>query len=203
MMIRINRGTRQTAVLILITLVLLQGCQAKEYTFHGSPYSELKSAPNFQLTNSSGEVLAFPADLDGISLLFFGYTHCPDICPGTAAQMKWVFEQLAEDADGVNFIFVTVDPGRDTPEIIERFLSRFHPEFIGLRGDLTELEPIKQAYGVLAEIDPGSSGNDYLITHTARVFLIDQDKHLRTGYPFGTPPEEILADVKYLLGASS
>jgi protein SCO1/2 len=161
-------------------MILLQGCQPIEHTFHGSPYPELKIAPNFQLTQTSGEILSFPADLDGISLLFFGYTYCPDVCPGTAAQMKWVFEQLDESAIRVNFIFVTVDPGRDTPDIIEKFLSRFSPAFIGLRGDQTELEPIKQAYGVL-----------------------DQEKYLRTGYPFGTSSEEILSDLKYLLGASS
>jgi protein SCO1/2 len=203
MIMRSDQRIWFSTFLILSTAILLQGCQPSDYKFHGSPYSELKTAPTFELAHTNGTFISFPLDLEGISLLFFGYTHCPDVCPATAAQMKWVFDQLGENAVGINFIFVSIDPGRDTPELIERFLSRFNPTFIGLYGDQTNLNPIKQAYGVLAEIDPGSSGTDYLITHTARIFLIDQNKYLRTGYPFATPPEDILSDLKHLLGDSS
>lgn len=190
-------------ILILWTVVLLQGCQTSQHSFHGSPYSELNPAPSFVLTRTNGEQLLFPEGIEGISLIFFGYTHCPDVCPGTAAQMKWVFNQLGESSEQVNFIFITVDPERDQPEIIENFLYRFHPSFIGLRGEQSELTPIKLAYGVLAEVDPESSAEDYLITHTARIFLIDGSGILRTNYPFGTPPEDILSDLEYLIGASS
>jgi protein SCO1/2 len=187
---------------LLLSTVLLYGCQDLQHTYHGSPYVEPIEASSFRLTQTNGEDLSFPSDLPGISLLFFGYTLCPDVCPGTAAQVKWVFDQLGNDANRVNFIFVTVDPERDTPDKIENFLRRFNPNFIGLRGEDEELDPIKLAYGVYAERDSESPTNNYLITHTARVFLIDESGILRTGYPFDTPREDILSDLKYLIGKS-
>jgi protein SCO1/2 len=190
------------ASLALFLSILTFGCQPIQHTYHGSPYVEPKEASSFQLTKTNGEVISFPSDLPGISLLFFGYTHCPDVCPGTAAQVKLVFDKLGSNINRVNFVFVTVDPDRDSLDKIENFPRRFNPNFIGLRGELGELEQIKVDYGVFAEVDPDSSEENYLITHTARVFLIDDNGILRTGYPFDTPHEDILADVKYLLGKS-
>jgi protein SCO1/2 len=142
----------------------------------------------FKLSEQTGKVV----------ILFFGYTYCPDVCPATVSDMRWVFDQLGEDAGDVIFGFVSVDPGRDTPDVLESYLKRHNANFYGLWGELEQLEEIKAAYGVYAERD-SDDPNNYLITHTARVFLVDAEGVLRTNYSFGTFPEEILADVRHSL----
>jgi len=197
-----DRFQLQFITLLVLLPTLTLSCQPLQHTFHGSPYVEPKPAPGFQLTQTNGEILSFPSDISTPALLFFGYTYCPDVCPATAAHVRWVFDQLGNDSNKVTFIFITVDPERDSLNVIDNFLSRFNPNFLGLRGELVDLDPIKLAYGVFAEKDPESPEDRYFITHTARVFLIDENGILCTSYPFNTQREDILADLRYLVGNS-
>ncbi|MGD2162215.1 MAG: SCO family protein, partial [Anaerolineales bacterium] len=130
---------------------------------------------------------------------YFGYTYCPDICPTTLAEVKLVFEELGDRAEDINLIMVTVDPERDTPEVLQTYLNRFHPRFLGLWGEGRQLEDVMAAYGVFAQKEPSDDPDQYLVSHTARLFLIDQQGYLRTNYSFGTPREEILSDLTLLL----
>lgn len=136
-------------------------------------------------------------------LLYFGYTFCPDVCPSTLVNVRHIMDELGDSSQDVIFVMLTVDPARDSPEILREYLSRFHPRFVGLWGEGEDLEAVKQAYGVFSEIDPKSEPANYLISHTARIFLIDQGGLLRTGYAFGTPNEEILSDIMYLFKGES
>jgi protein SCO1/2 len=179
---------------------MLISCGPKPHQWNGSPYQNPKPAPEIILMDTQGEEFKLSEQEGKVVLLFFGYTYCPDVCPATVAEMRIVFDQLGENADRVVFGFVTVDPERDTPDVLESYLSRHGAQFYGLRGDLEQLEPIKAAYGVYAEKDSQDLQN-YLITHTARVFLVDTEGILQTNYSFGTYPEEILADVQYILSS--
>lgn len=138
-----------------------------------------------------------------IILLYFGYTFCPDVCPSTLANVRQILDELGDSSQEVVFVMITVDPDRDSPEILGKYLSRFHSGYIGLWGEGEELEIVKQSYGVFSEIDPESDPVNYLLSHTARIFLIDQEGILRTGYSFGTPNEEILSDVEHIIGGES
>ncbi|MBK7320124.1 SCO family protein [Candidatus Villigracilis affinis] len=135
----------------------------------------------------------------GSSCCSFGYTYCPDVCPTTLAELKVVMEKLNGQADKVQVVFVSVDPGRDTSEEMQKYIERFSPSFIGLSGSEEELAPIWDDYGVFREVVERTSETNYIINHTARVTLIDQNGNMRLSYGFQTPPEDIAHDIEILL----
>jgi protein SCO1 len=168
--------------------------------FRGTSYTEpYPPAPEFELARTGGSFRM--ADTRGdIVLLFFGYTSCPDICPTTMAELKTALDRIGEEnAENVKVIFVTVDPERDPPERVQEYVSHFDSDFIGLSGSEAELQPVWNAYGVYREIVEGTSAAGYLVNHTARVTLIDQDGNLRVSYGFDTPVENIVHDLQILL----
>jgi protein SCO1/2 len=112
-----------------------------------------------------------------------------------------VLEGLGDDPDQVKFVFITVDPERDTPEVLGTYVSAFHPSIVGLTGSTDELEAVRQDYGIFAEKEVlEGSATGYIVNHTARVFLVDAEGRLRLSYSFGTPPEDILEDIQHLIG---
>ena len=189
---------RTTLHLLQLALIcLLPACQAA-YTYHGSPYTPPQAAPALSLRTTTGEPFRLADHAGQPVLIFFGYTHCPDVCPATTAEVHQVFDQLGERADRVTFAFITVDPERDTADALRAFLDRFDPRFVGLTGDDEALAAARQAYGVFAERDAEGSA-DYTMTHTSRLFLIDPSGRLVTNYTFDEPSEVLLADLRHLL----
>lgn len=183
-------------ILAIATAVFLfqeQEFRGVRYESPATPYNFRLSAPDertIQLSDFRGQVV----------LLFFGYTSCPDVCPTTLAELRQVRADLEEDAQWVQVIFITVDPERDTPDRIQNYVSAFDPTFVGLSGNELELEAVWQAYGVIREInDTTVTGAGYLVTHSARTYLIDPDGNLFLSYSYGTPPDDILHDVRLLL----
>jgi protein SCO1/2 len=127
----------------------------------------------FQLINQEGKTVT-DADFRGKPLLvFFGFTHCPDICPTTLFEVSEVLNRLGKDADKVNAIFVTVDPERDTPEKLKLYLSSFHPQISALSGSNEQIEAIKKVYFVYAKRVP-LEGGSYTMDHTSIVYLMDK-----------------------------
>lgn len=128
----------------------------------------------FQLINQDGKTVT-DADFRGKPLLvFFGFTHCPDICPTTLFEVSEIFNRLGKDADKVSAIFVTVDPERDTPEKLKLYLSSFHPRISALSGSEAQIEQIKKAYYVYAKRIP-LEGGGYTMDHTSVVYLMDKE----------------------------
>ena len=185
--------------LIVLALALLAGCSPAAVELHGSPYQDPAPAPGFTLPSSTGSTFDLANERGRIVLLYFGYTFCPDVCPATLAEIRQIFDQEPGLMDSTALAMVTVDPERDTLPVLREYLARFNPEFIGLRAEGDELDSLLDAYGVFAERDPESDPEYYLVTHTARLFLIDSQGLLRTSYAFGTPIEEIKADLHVLL----
>lgn len=128
----------------------------------------------FELVDHRGEPFT-NATLQGTwSFLFFGYTHCPDVCPTTLSVLNSVAQQLGSDASDVRFIFISVDPERDTPEHLARFVSYFNSDFIGVTGKPEAIEVLTKQLGVLSmRVASGDNPNSYLMDHTAGVFLVD------------------------------
>ena len=185
-------------VLAVGLLLLLTGCQSYEY--RGTVVDDPQPAPPLVLENVAGGTFDLSKHQGTIYLLYFGYTSCPDVCPATLAQARQVFDQLGEQADQVRFLFVTVDPERDTPEILSTYIAVFHPNIIGLTGSQETLQAVFDDYGIVAEkevIEDSAVG--YVMNHTTRVFLIDQESQLALSYSFGTPPEDIAQDIEHLL----
>lgn len=182
----------------LIALALLVGCSSGPYRFGGSPYNPPRPAPALDLERTSGDAFNLSDFSGDIVLVYFGYTYCPDICPTTLADVKLILDGLGEQADHVHMVMVTVDPERDKPELLRTYLDRFNPDFIGLWGQDDALQNVLDSYGVFAQKEPSEDPDRYLVSHTARLFLIGPQGRLRTNYTFGTPREEILADLEYL-----
>ncbi|MBM4426437.1 MAG: SCO family protein [Chloroflexi bacterium] len=186
------------AVALAVLLTVLFSTPAN---FRGTLYGEpFPPAPEISLTDASGNPFRLSGNHGKITLLFFGYTFCPDVCPTTLAEMKLAVDRLNKtDAAQVQVVFISVDPDRDTTEGMQKYVERFNPYFIGLSGSPAELEPIWSGYGVYREIVDGTSATNYIINHTARVTLIDQNGNMRLTYGFQTPPEDIAHDIELLL----
>ena len=141
------------------------------------------------------------ADLRGTpSLIFFGYTFCPDVCPTTLAESTGWRESLGLTEDDLRLIFVTVDPERDTVENLEQYLSIFGSPVIGLSGTPEQTEAAKKAFGVYSEKVEDASSTEYLVNHTASVFLIDADGQFEGTIAYGEQRDTALEKVRKLLG---
>ena len=154
-------------------------------------------AQNFTLTDQNSNPFRMSEQRGKVVLLFFGYTHCPDVCPATLAIWKQVEEKLGDDAGRVKFVFITVDPERDTPERLKKHVELFSQNFIGLTGSDEELTPIYEVYNVYHEQDDsGDSAAGYLVSHTASSFLVNPEGKLQSRFSFGTTSDEIVRDVR-------
>jgi protein SCO1/2 len=173
---------------------------AKPDAFRGTAYAEpYPAAAEIELTRADGSRFRLRELRGEIVMLFFGYTSCPDVCPTTLAELNQALQKLGARADQVHVLFVTVDPQRDTPERVQEYVNHFNPTFIGLSGSEAELAKVWSAYGVFREVVEGTSAAGYLVNHTARVTLIDQQGSLRVSFPFDTPVENIVHDLELLL----
>ena len=182
----------------LITVFLVIGPQ-RDYTFQGSLIEPPVAAPEFELTDMNGQPFHLSQLSDQVVVMFFGYTGCPDVCPVTLTEFLQIRSKLGEAADRVSFVFVTVDPERDTPERMRKYLTNFDPEIIGLSGERSELEPVWADYGVYqAKVEDGNPDN-YLVDHSSRIYVIDADGNLRLTYLFGTENQLITEDVRHLV----
>ena len=182
-------------------VALLSACSPTASAWHGTAYDNPPAAREVvgEATNNDSPAIGAPSG--NVTLVYFGYTHCPDFCPATMAVARELFEQLGAQADRVRFVFVTVDPERDTLPVLAEYVSAFDPRFIGLRPASDDLPELLAAYGAAAFVDPEAHEHpqDSVIAHTTRVFLIDQEGKLRVHYPFDTTAEDLRVDVQRLL----
>lgn len=172
---------------------------AQPYSFHGSLIEPPVTAPPIELTRADGSLYRLSDQQGKVTLIFFGYTTCPDFCPATMAEMRRVKADLAAYTERLDVVFITVDPLRDTPERIQSYAAGFDPQFIGLSGSEEELSPIWKAYGVYRQIQEGQTALGYLVDHSTRVYLIDPRGNLRLTFSYGTSPKDIAADIRQIL----
>lgn len=189
------------ALLLVGIAFLFNIILARQASFRGTAYeTPFPAAPDFTLTDANGKPFTLSKNDGKITLLFFGYTFCPDVCPTTLAELKLATEKLGKDSENVRVVFVSVDPGRDTSELVQKYVERFNPAFTGLSGTEEELTPIWNEYGIFREIVKGTAETNYIVNHTARVILVDANGNLRLSFGFQTPPEDIAHDIEIILG---
>lgn len=128
-------------------------------------------------------------------LVFFGFTHCPDICPTALFEMTEVMRKLGPDADRVSALFITVDPERDTPAVLKDYLSSFDPRVVGVTGEPAAIAAVEKSYRVYAKKVPLDGGN-YTMDHTALVYLMDKDGRFVAPFNIKRPPEVAAADLR-------
>lgn len=149
----------------------------------------------FQLVDQSGAKVTADKLLGKPTLLFFGYTHCPDVCPTTLFDVSEVLRAMGKDADRVNAYFVSVDPERDSPEIMKDYLSSFDPHLKGLTGDLDAVGKMLSEYRVYSKKVPGKDG-EYTMDHSAMVYLMDRSGRFVAPFKLDRKPDEAATDLK-------
>ncbi|MBV9557775.1 MAG: SCO family protein [Pseudolabrys sp.] len=160
----------------------------------GAPSASAIGGP-FELTDQDGKTIT-ERDFKGKPLLvFFGYTHCPDVCPATLFDISEVLRALGPDAARTNALYVTVDPQRDTAAVMKDYLSSFDPHLRGATGDPAKIEQVEKAYRVYAKKVP-TDGGDYTMDHTALVYLMDKQGRFVAPFSLNRRPEESAAELR-------
>ena len=152
----------------------------------------------FQLTDQSGQTVTEKSLQGRPTLIFFGFTHCPDVCPTALFEISELLHAMGNDADRVNAYFVSVDPERDSKEAIKHYLSSFDPHLKGLTGDPEAIAKVLSAYRVYAKKVPLKDG-DYTMDHTALTYLMDRDGKFVAPFNLNRPPEVAAAELKKYL----
>ncbi|MDR2238917.1 MAG: SCO family protein [Zoogloeaceae bacterium] len=152
---------------------------------------------DFHLTDHNGKTVRLSDFRGKIVALFFGFTQCPDVCPTTLAAFAEVYRDLGSDADRVQVLFVTIDPERDTQQLLAEYVPAFNARFIGLRGTPEETRRVADMYKVSYQKIP-TGGDSYTLDHTAYVFIFDRAGHLRFKVPHGQPPAALTRLIREL-----
>jgi protein SCO1/2 len=185
------------AALLLAGAVFLSS-RLQPHAYAGNFLATSLPAYNFSLTGSD-QKLYHLSDLRGkLVLLYFGYTSCPDECPTTTAILESVLDQLGSRAGEVQVVMITVDPQKDTPQVLQAYFAKFGGRILGLTGDLAAITQTTKQYGVFFQKKVAADGT-YSVDHSLLLELIDRQGDIRVIYPYNTPAESISADVAYML----
>jgi len=186
-------------LIALMLAMLLAACEEPRLPspFHAGDVSMPLAEANFRLTDHNGKQRTL-ADFRGkVVALFFGYTHCPDVCHTTLADLAQAMSMLNKDAERVQVLFVTVDPERDKPEMLVKYVAAFHPSFLALYGDAAATEQAAKSFYVTYQKQPTTSG--YNIDHSVGTFLIDPQGKVRLRAPLAQRPAWLADDIRLLL----
>jgi len=152
----------------------------------------------FTLTGQDGQTVTEAAFKGEPLLVFFGYTHCPDVCPTSLFEISEVFKAMGSDKK-IQALFITIDPARDTPAVMKDYLSSFDPRIVGLTGNDAQTAAVEHAFRVYAKKAPGAHGDDYTMDHTAIVYLLDKQGHFVNAFNLERPPGEAAKDLERYL----
>ena len=167
--------------------------------WHGVEFQSNQPVTNFTLTGPDEQPVSLVDFRGKIVMIYFGYTYCPDVCPATMVELRDAMEIIGKRSEDVQVLMITVDPERDTAEVLEKYVAHFDDSFIGLTGTPDELIAVTAPMGIFFERHEGSVASGYLVDHTATVAVLDKQGKLRLIYPFGITGEEMAADLKYLV----
>jgi protein SCO1/2 len=194
----------QAVASAVVAAFALSGCQPDPQppVFQATDITGAAFARDFKLTDHNGRTRTL-ADFRGkVVAMFFGYTHCPDVCPTTLSDFAAALRLLGAQAANVQVIFVTVDPQRDTPDMLREFVPAFNPGFLGMYTDAESLKQLAKQYKVVYQKTSVKAADDYLIDHSAGTYVYDPQGRLRLLMPYGSSPEAIAQDLKALLASS-
>lgn len=187
-------------LMIAATALAFAGCGGETGTrFYNTDLTGAAYGKSLSLTDHHGDRREL-ADFKGkVVTLFFGFTQCPDVCPSSLSTMSEVMRQLGADADRLQVLFVTVDPERDTRELLEAYVPAFDPRFLGLYGDLEETAEVAREFKVFYRKSGDVEGPNYTIDHSAGTYVFDPNGRLRLYIKHGEPVDSIVGDIRLLL----
>lgn len=192
---------RYAAALLLAGTVLL-GCDSKstpDRKFASVDITGGEWGKNLQLTDHTGTPRTL-ADFKGKAVvLFFGYTNCPDVCPTTMVKLASAMEKLGKDAERVQVLMVTLDPKRDTQEVLSKYVPAFHPSFLGLTGNEQQVDAAAKEFKVIRMLQKPNEDGFYTVDHSGQTYAFDPQGRLRLFFRDAQPAEDIVQDIKTLL----
>jgi len=198
-----NRSRR--ALIALCVAGSLAGCDKlgpsapAAAAFNGVDITGAEYGRELALPDADGQARTLGDFKGKVSVVFFGYTQCPDVCPTTLAELARIKQSLGADGSRVQGVFVTVDPERDTAEVLKAYVGNFDPSFVALRGSGAQTTAAAREFKVFFAKVPGKTPDSYTMDHTAGSYVIDAKGRLRLFERYGTPPEALAADLKQLL----
>ena len=184
--------------LILLMVLLLQAC-SEPLDWNASDVTGMMPDLEFSLTGPDGEVVEAKSLHGKPALIFFGFTSCPDVCPTTLTQLSLVMKKLGPQADNIQIALVSVDPERDTPEVMKRYTASFGPWLLGLTGSEQALTTLREAYGVYAAMESSDAKGDYNVMHSTAIFAFDAQGRARLLISDVTDRDAVVSDIKQLI----
>ena len=187
------------AFLLAAAASLLMGCDSGKPAFRGVDITGADYAQGFELTDQHGQVRTLK-DFDGrVVIVFFGYTQCPDVCPTSMQELAQVKQLLGPDGDKLAGVFITVDPERDTPELLKAYMESFDPGFVALRPTLDQLPQVTKAFKIYYKKVEGQTPTSYTMDHSAGSYTFDAKGRVRLYNRYGSGAQALADDVKLLL----
>jgi protein SCO1 len=189
--------------LAVLALICFTACENAGNTlqpqFSGIDITGADYGKSLRLTDHSGTPRSLDDFKGKVVLVFFGFTHCPEICPTTLHDFATILKQLGADADRVQVLFITLDPARDTQDMLAKFIPSFHPNILALRGNEAATKAAAQSFHVFFEKRPGTTPENYTIEHFTGTFVFDREGKLRLLMNYGLGIDKIIHDIKLLL----
>ena len=198
----------RSALLAVALSAALVGCDKPgaspppAVAFRGADITGAEYARTLALPDVNGQPRTLGDFKGKVTVVFFGYTQCPDVCPTTMTELAQVKKSLGADGDKLQAVFVTIDPERDTPEILKSYMASFDPTFVALRGTLEQTQAAAKEFKVYFAKVPGKTEGSYTMDHSAGAFVLDTKGNVRLFERYGAGADGLTADVKALIAQS-
>jgi protein SCO1 len=196
------RAMNTWTVVIFSCFLLLTACSEQKQQFKAVDITGADYSQNFSLPDQFGQTRTM-ADFKGkVVVVFFGFAQCPDVCPTTMAELAEVKKSLGKDGDKLQGIFITVDPERDTPEVLKAYMQNFDPSFLALRGSLEQTAATAKHFKTYYKKVDGKTGTSYTMDHSAGSYVLDTQGRVRLYTRYGSGAAALAEDIKILLKQS-
>ncbi|CAM8400670.1 SCO family protein [Candidatus Methylopumilus planktonicus] len=187
-------------VLLFLTLVCLISCQnSQNQTFVGTDISSVPIDTTFRLKDFNGRIRTLEDFKGKVVVIFFGFTHCPDICPTTLTDLKKTMALLKDKASDVQVIFITLDPARDTEDVLKKFIPTFDSSFLGLTGSESDINKVISQFKIFYQKVNDGSKSGYTIDHSAGLYVLDKNGNIKLHTSHGQKPEDLASDLAKLI----
>jgi protein SCO1/2 len=183
---------------LCLLLLLLAACSEPAH-FYSTDITGSAIGTDFSLLDPAGKMRRLSDFKGKITVVFFGYTQCPDVCPTTLGALREVMVALGKQAEQVQVLFITLDPERDTAALLAQYVPAFYPTFLGLRGDPATIDATAKAFKVYYKKQPGPTADGYSIDHATGSYVYDPQGRLRLYVKYGDAPAHIVSDIQQLL----
>jgi protein SCO1/2 len=190
---------RGGASIAAVSMLALTGCSDPKPEFKSVDITGADYAKNFSLTDHNGQLRTLQDFKGKVVVLFFGFTQCPDVCPTSMAELAEVKRQLGADGDKLQGLFISVDPERDTPEVLKAYMTNFDPSFLALRPTPEQLAAVAKDFKVYYKKVEGKTPTSYTMDHSAASYLYDPQGRLRLYARYGSGAAVLVSDIRQLL----